>query len=174
MKIHLRFTIIMITAFIITSCNGPNGPDGLSGDAYVAVVSSDGTLVASTGSFGSTPSTAYTNSYYYASPGTYSYRFTAISGTSSRAWTGTYSVSVNQGEKGGAGKIFWEKGDAGKDGADKYYKLDCTYSSGCRSYSKDEYWKRALIEVDTLIAGRLYKQDFSDEQFIIRIESQFK
>lgn len=180
MKNIFLFVSLAIITVSISSCTGPNGPDGKDGSAYVAVVSDDGTLQGG-GTFDSFSGAFYYNKYYLNRPGqSFYFDFTCAyydnySYYHSIEWYGTYSITVNKGTAGGAGKPFWQTGDAGKDGLDKYYKLDCTYSSGMTIYYENQYWKLGQpADPDTLVVGKVYTRDYSDNKYNIHVECQVK
>ena len=173
------FIAIICSAFFISSCDGPNGPDGRDGDAYAAVVSSDGTLDLSTAFFASFPSIFHYGDYYLTDPGTYDFSFTTsyydvYGDYHSLDWYGTYSISINYGDPGGRGKPFWQRGDPGSDGPDRYYKLDCTFSDGLDAYYGNSLSKPATPRANTLVEGKVYTKDFTDNKYKIHIESRMK
>lgn len=172
------FMLSLALSFLCLSCDGPNGPNGKDGKAYMEVTSSDGTLIHITTQNSSLPSTFYTYTYYSVTPGTYSFDYTCGFSSSgyyySTEWYGNYTVSINHGSPGGAGKAFWQQGDPGKNGADKYYDLDCTF------YGLDIYTSKASpsnqpkARLDTLIIGKRYTQDIEDDMYKIHWEYQLK
>ena len=83
-------------------------------------------------------------------------------------------IEINNGEPGGKGKIFWQKGDAGKDGLDRYYKLNCTYNSGLGNFYNNFFWKQNTVVVDTTVVGKIYIRDFVADRFSIHIECRLK
>lgn len=179
MKNIFLFVSLALITVSISSCTGPNGPDGKDGSAYVAVVSSDGSLQGG-GTFNSFSGAFHYNQYYLNSPGKFSFDFTCgyydtYSYWHSVEWYGTYTLTINLGGAGGSGKPFWQQGDAGKDGLDKYYKLDCTYNSGMTIYYENQQWKRSPSVIkDTLVVGKVYTRDYSDNKYNIHIECQLK
>jgi len=180
MKTFITSLILSLMVVFVSSCTGPDGPNGKDGKAYAAVTSSDGTLQ-SGWYFASFPSSgAYSNEYYSALPGTYSCLFETGYYYGSyyyyEDWSGTYTISINKGTAGGKGKIFWQKGDAGQNGADKYYKLDCRYDIGLGVSSENNFWKRGNSSTvpDTSVVGKVYTRDYSDGSYDIHIELQLK
>ncbi len=176
MKNIFLFVSLAIITVSISSCTGPTGPNGKDGSAYAMVESSDGTLETG-GSFGSFNGGSY-NKYYLMTPGTYSCDFYCETYSSgyyyTMHWKGTYTLWINKGSAGGSGKPFWQTGDAGQDGADVYFKLDCTYDyPGLTVLYENNYWKRGQSAItDTLVVGKVYTRDYSDDKYNIHIECQ--
>ena len=175
---YLPLAFVFLALFI-SSCEGPDGPDGRDGNAYASVISSDATLDFSTCSFASFPSVFFYGDYYLTDPGIYEFSFTTsyydvFGFYHSEDWYGTYSISINYGDPGGSGKPFWQRGDPGSDGADKYYQLDCRYDDGLDVYDRNSLAKSVSTRADTLVEGRIYTKDFSDGKYNIHIESHMK
>ena len=108
-KFYPYIAFIFIAVFV-SSCDGPNGPDGKDGNAYVKITSSDGTLN-SDGIFSSFPPTYFYGQYYAANPGTYDFSFITsyydIYGDYHSAnWYGTYTITINPGSPGGVENRF--------------------------------------------------------------------
>lgn len=164
-------------SLLLASCMGPDGPDGKNGNAYLQITSSDNTLIQFT-SYGNSglPGTFSIDTYYQIYPGSYNYSYSAgytdNTGTYySDSWSGTYTVSINYGTKGGPGKIFWQPGDPGQNGTDEYYTMDCTYSGCSFTGGTGTFAKKSAPSVrDTLVPGRTYTQDFYGNKYKIHLE----
>jgi hypothetical protein len=186
MKNIFLFVSLAIITVSISSCTGPTGPDGKDGSAYNMITSSDGSLLVNSngtlisGDFGSFGNGSTYNVYYLTSPDKYYADFKCEIYSNgyyyTEHWTGYYTISVNPGSAGGSGKPFWQQGDAGKDGADRYYKLDCTFDSpGMNVEVENYYWKRGQSAItDTAVVGKVYTRDYSDDKYNIHIECQLK
>ncbi|MEW5799534.1 MAG: hypothetical protein AB1728_11075 [Bacteroidota bacterium] len=127
-----RFLFLFAT-FLLISCEGPNGPDGKDGRAFLKITSSDGYLYAYSDNNPSMPSPLIAGQNYQVSTGTYIFAYESRIYTSAttytyQQWLGTYSISINFGTKGGKGKIFWQEGDPGTDGRDKYFTIYCDFN----------------------------------------------
>lgn len=129
---------ILFLSFLFVSCEGPAGPDGEDGDAYLRVRSSYGELYSYNDNNSGIPYGFSESSYYYTDPGTYSFSYESRLYSSSTSytytvWSGTYRITVNPGSKGGEGKPFWQEGEKGVDGFDKYLTLYCNYNGASLS-----------------------------------------
>ena len=177
-KTFYPYVAFIFIAVLVSSCDGPNGPDGRDGNAYVKITNSDGTLN-SDGIFSSFPPSYYYNQYYSTYPGVYDFSITTSFFDSngnyySRDWDGTYTITINYGSPGGEGKLFGRRGDPGNDGLDEYYKLDCTYEFGLDAYYHDYLFKSTGTKADTLVEGKVYMRDLADAKYKIHIECQMK
>jgi hypothetical protein len=133
MRPSLLIPAFLFLLLIFSSCTGPNGPDGKKGEAFLTVTSSDGLLYAYIDDNASRPGMFNLGQPYRVSPNTYSFAYESRYYYTSTSyyytlWSGTYQIWIHNGEKGGEGKIFWQKGDAGKDGVDSYLTLLCNYT----------------------------------------------
>lgn len=121
-----------VVSLVVLSCKGDNGVDGTDGQAFVTVTTSDGSLYAYVDDNTSRPGSFNAGQAYRVIPGSYNFAYESRIYTSATTyyyaqWTGVYSVHLNRGEKGTEGKIFWQKGSDGKDGADSYLILLCNF-----------------------------------------------
>lgn len=124
--------LIPITTVLFLSCKGENGVDGLDGRAFLTVTSSDGLLYAYIDNNSSRPGIFYAGQTYRVVPGLYDYAYESrdynTDGTYYYAqWIGRYSIHINEGEEGSEGKIFWQSGEDGENGADSYLTLLCNF-----------------------------------------------
>jgi hypothetical protein len=177
-KTFYPYVAFIFIAVLVSSCDGPNGPDGRDGNAYVKITSSDGTLN-SDATFLSFPPTYYYDQFYATDPGTYAFSFLASYYDSygdyhSTSWSGIYTITTNSGSPGGEGKPFGQHGHPGADGIDEYYKLDCTYSYGLDIYDNSYLFKSPVVNADTLVEGKVYMRNFTDAKYKIHIECQLK
>ncbi|MCL4512367.1 MAG: hypothetical protein M1470_15105 [Bacteroidetes bacterium] len=173
MKI-ISLALISMSIFL-ASCMGPDGPNGKDGDAYLRVTSSDSTLdqIWINGNSG-LPESFSLDTYYKVFPGSYGIAYTAsytdnTGNYYSDSLTGTLAITVNHGTVGGAGKLFWQRGDPGKGGANEYYTLDCTYNGGTLT-SGTLPKKSATPGADTLVVGKSYVQDCFGIRYRIHLE----
>ncbi|MBI2428453.1 MAG: hypothetical protein HYV29_06590 [Ignavibacteriales bacterium] len=128
-----RLLLSLILSLSLISCEGPNGPDGRDGSAFLKVTSSDGYLYAYGDDNPSIPSPFFAGQNYRVNVGTYLFAYESRIYTSTttytyQQWIGSYSISINQGANGGERKIFWQEGDPGADGTDKYFTLYCNFN----------------------------------------------
>lgn len=133
MNINNKLLCILYAAIVVSSCQGPTGPDGRNGNAFVRIVSTDGFLNLYGDNNPAIPSPFQIGQYYNAAVGVYTFayesrKYTGTSTYTYKRWGGTYSVSINYGTSGRKGKIFWKEGDPGEDGADRYFTLFCNYN----------------------------------------------
>lgn len=127
--------LLLLAVVMIFGC----GKDGKDGEAYLRI-----TWLYTPFSYwddnSDIPYGFQNGVYYNTDPGTFNFRYTDWQGTT---WTGTYKISINKGTKG---ELFSD----GKDGADKYFTLQC-FSIGPSLYED-----RPRIEDETK-AGTLAK-----------------
>lgn len=132
-SLGVRQFLFLSTSILFVSCEGPNGPDGKDGRAFLKITSSDGYLYAYSDNNPSMPSPLIAGQNYQVNIGTYIFAYESRIYTSTttytyQQWLGTYSISINFGTKGGEGKIFWQEGDPGTDGRDKYFTIYCNFN----------------------------------------------
>jgi hypothetical protein len=117
MKKLFSFFVILTSLILLTDC----GKDGADGRAYIAL-DWDWYVDWYEDSNSDTPSSFYANSDYETSAGSYNYEY----GCSDVdyygnwyywGWEGTYTISINPGEKGGLIS-------SGSDGADNYFQFN--------------------------------------------------
>lgn len=167
------FYLIMSIAVVFSSCDGPSGPDGKDGGAFLKISSSDGTLYLYGDDNPAIPSPFQVNQFYQASVGTYIFVYESRIYTSTttytyQQWLGTYTVSINHGTKGGEGQPFWQEGDPGVNGADKYFTLYCNFNGPQQSILGKN---NSPINKELETSGKI---KIERGQFIIDVEYRLK
>jgi hypothetical protein len=174
MKIFNVFLLLCV-AMVISSCTGATGPDGKAGNAFLTITDSDDYLYSysdnnhtragalSTFTIGiEYQVSAGTFQYSYESRHYYTTYYTYID------WTGTYSIHINAGEKGGEGKSFWQKGDAGKNGLDSRLSLLCGY------YGPLESRLNKGSAAESSVPDSLIIRDYTDGDYTMHVEYHLK
>lgn len=165
--------LFLFAMLLLISCEGPNGPDGKNGHAFLKITSSDGYLYAYSDNNPSMPSPLIAGQNYQVTIGTYLFAYESRIYTSAttymyQQWLGTYSISINYGTKGGEGKIFWQEGDPGTDGRDKYFTIYCNFDGPNQSVLGKQ---TVTPGTDTKTAGTfIMKQD----EFLIEVNFHLK
>lgn len=116
MRKMLVAALVIIVLSIVAGC----GKDGEDGTAYFAISWLFDPLYYGDDN-SQTPAVMTNEQFYQTSPGTYNFSYQAWDNS---IWSGTYTITVNQGEKGGLFPF-----DDGADGSPKYFTLYC-YSIG--------------------------------------------
>jgi hypothetical protein len=159
MKLFHLLGVIAPCVLLIASCMGPPGPDGKDGQAYLTVASNYGVIYSySDNNFSRLGGSSVFNigQAYAVSPGVYSFQYQSriynLNGSYFYTnWSGQYVIWQNLGEKGGPGKILWERGDPGSDGLDSYLTLYCNYDGPTQSRLNKQDWTNPPLPDSTAV-----------------------
>ncbi len=142
----LAFILVSLIATSLTSCivvtDGPPGPNGYSGNAYVGVSYDDYEPYSYWDNNPDVPNNPYFDEYYGTIPGLYEFEYFV---NRNDYYYGTYEVWVNP---GGAGR---PNGIAGRNGADSYLLLICNQNGPY----EDRKSKAGDLEMTKLSDGSL-------------------
>lgn len=133
-----KLAIILISLFAISlaSCiQGPPGPDGYDGNAYVAISYDDYPLYSYWDNNPDVPNNPAYDYWYPTYPGQFDFEYFV---NRTDYWYGTYDIWVN---RGGPGR---PNGQAGRDGYDTYLTLVCN-ADGPYEMRKSEVLKNATV-----------------------------